>query len=809
MRKRGVAASLVFFLSHLCICGRVATAEDLVVFPEEIILSGPQATTRIVVVDNAATGLQKDLTRTAKYSIVDRRIATISESGIIAPRGEGQTQLIVVSGTRRREVPVSVTGLDRPAPVSFSNAVVPSLTKLGCNSGSCHGKAEGQNGFNLSVFGFAAQADFETLTKESRGRRINRVIPATSLILGKATGRVSHAGGRRTDERSIQYLTLLRWLSEGATFDRKPVSVTSIEVQPVEAKLSLDGRQQLRVIAHFSDATYRDVTNTAEFRSNADSIAMVSHDGLIDAKGLPGEAAVLIRFLDKMAVCAITIPLPGTDFKRPPTNNFVDQHVWDKLQRLGIQPSGLADDATFLRRVFLDTIGTLPNADETRSFLSDDKPTKRTQLIEQLLNRDEYSVYQSQKWADLLRLDSNALGSEASVAFNRWLRRQFRENRPYDEFVRDILTAKGSTRAESPAAMYVTLNEPQELGSSISQLFLGIRIQCAECHHHPFEKWSQEDYYSFAGLFTGVGQKTLPDGTKSILVKAGRNLKHPKMDSAVPAKGLGEVISTNADLAMPVDRRVHLADWMTSDTNPYFARAITNRIWASYFSRGLVDPVDDLRASNPASNEMLLNALADYLRKSNYDLKALTQVILESRTYQLSSEQNEDNADDHQNFSRADYRPLHAEVLLDAISQVTGVAEKFNGWPLGARAIEVWDNRMPSYFFRIFGRPTRTTVCACERGDAPSISQALHLLNSSEIGEKIQHRHGRVRQLADSSLSPTEIIDELYLSTVNRFPTVAERELMLKACSQDADRREMVEDLMWTLLNTKEFLFNH
>ncbi len=809
MQERSAPVPLVFLCAVVCACGAAVTAEDLVVYPDELDLSGPQATIQIVVVKNTAAGLQADLTRTAKYLIADSKVAVVSEFGVVEAKGDGQTQLVVVSGIDRRNVPISVTGFDRPAPVSFPYTVIPALTKLGCNSGGCHGKAEGQNGFKLSVFGFDAEADFETLTRENRGRRINRVIPATSLILGKATGRVPHVGGRRTDETSIHYRTLSRWLSEGATFESEPVAVTSIEVQPEQAMLSLDGRQQLRVIAHFSDASQRDVTHTAEFQSNADNVAALSHDGQVEAKGLPGEAAVLVRFLDQMAVCSVTIPQPETEFKRPPENNFVDRHVWDKLDRLGIQPSGLADDATFLRRVFLDTIGTLPTADETRIFLSSDELTKRTRLIEQLLNRNEYSFYQSQKWADLLRVDGNALGSESSVAFNRWLRRQFRENRPYDEFVRDILTARGSTRAESPAALYVTLNEPKELGSSISQLFLGIRIECAECHHHPFEKWSQEDFYSFAGLFTGVGQKTLPGGAKGILVKAGSDLKHPKMNAVVPAKGLGEDLPADANFVLPVDRRVHLADWMTSDTNPYFARAIVNRVWANYFSRGLIDPVDDLRASNPASNEALLTALADHLRESDYDLKVLTQTILGSRTYQLSSEKNDSNADDQQNFSRAGYRPHPAEVLLDAISQVTGVAEKFNGWPLGARAIEVWDNRMPSYFFRIFGRPTRTTVCACERGDAPSISQALHLLNSSEIGEKIQHRHGRVRQLADSDLGPDAIIYELYLSTVNRFPTDAERNLMLNACSQNADRREVVEDLMWTLLNTKEFLFNH
>jgi hypothetical protein len=586
--------------------------------------------------------------------------------------------------------------------------------------------------------------------------------------------------------------------------------VTAVEVQPANAVLALDGSCQLRAIAFFSNGTQRDVTDTAEFQSNAESVAAVSHDGRVQAKGLPGEAAVLVRFLKEMAVCHVTVPRTDTDFKSPPVHNFIDKFVWNKLQQLGIQPAELTDDATFLRRVFLDTIGTLPTTNEARTFLTSKQPDKRQELIGQLLNREEYGVYQSLKWADLLRLDGNALGPQSSVGFNRWLRKQFRENRPYDEFVRDILTAKGSTQAESPAALYLTLNEPKELGSSMSQLFLGIRIECAECHHHPFEKWSQGDFYAFAGLFTSVANKTLPNGAKAIMVKAGNDLKHPRTQEVTTAKGLGELLTPDdVPRTLPDDRREHLADWITSESNPYFSRAIVNRVWSSYFNRGLVDPVDDLRATNPASNEELLAALAEHIQQNRFDLKVLTRTILESRTYQLSHQKNESNGDDTQNFSRADFRPVPAEVLLDAICQATDVPEKFNGWPLGARAIEVWDNRMPSYFFRIFGRPTRTTVCACERGDAPRISQALHLLNSPEIDDKIRDSHGRVRRLLDSELSPGEVVDEMFLSTVSRFPTQLERELMLQAVDRSPDRREIFEDLMWTLLNMKEFLFNH
>ncbi|MEQ9409533.1 MAG: DUF1549 and DUF1553 domain-containing protein [Fuerstiella sp.] len=790
----------------------VTQAADLQVFPAQVRLDGPEAEVQLVVMSTTATdsstsGSTESASIEPVYAVADSTIAEVNSTGLIRPLRQGMTSVTITMADQRRSIPVTVEDLSQPFPVSFHNDVIPALTKLGCNSGGCHGKAEGQNGFKLSVFGFDAAADYEAMVKQNRGRRVNRVWPSESLILGKATGRVPHGGGRRTDEQSAPYRTVLRWLAEGAVLDERPVPITHIEAQPSASLLALNGRQQLRVVAHLADGTTRDVTRLSEFQSNADGVATVSGEGLVEAKGQPGEAAILMRFLDQLATMMVTIPRTDTDFNRPAEHNFIDRLVWDKLQRLGIQPSDTASDAEFLRRAFLDTIGTLPTTDEARRFLSDTSPGKRADLIDRLLARDEYSIYQSLKWADLLRLDGNALGPESAIGFHRWLRKQFRDNRPYDEFVQDILTARGSTQSESPAALYLTLNEPKELGSSISQLFLGVRIECAECHHHPFEKWSQEDFYSFAGLFTSVRQKNLPGGAKAIMATAGADLKHPKTSEPVMAKGLGE--SRAADAELPIDRRQHLAEWITRDSNPYFARTIVNRTWAAYFGRGLVDPVDDLRATNPASNEPLLTALADHLRESDYDLKTLQRTILESHTYQLSSTPTASNAEDEQNFSRVSYRAVPAEVLLDAICQVTGTKEKFNGWPVGARAIEVWDNRMPSYFFRIFGRPTRTTVCACERGDAPSISQALHLMNSPEISDKVAHRHGRARQLADSSLTPDDIIDELYLATLSRFPGEAERELMQEAFSASPDRRSVVEDLMWTLLNTKEFLFNH
>lgn len=786
-------------------------SDDLKVLPAQLELSGPLDRARVIVTRSTSEGLTQDVTHQVAYTIADNKVAEVSDEGIVTARSDGQTVLVVTLNQQTSTIPVSVTSCSTPDRSSFRHDVVPVLTKLGCNSGGCHGKAEGQAGFRLSVFGFDAPADHEALVKQNRGRRVNRVRPGASLLLGKATNRIPHGGGQRTETATVYYRTLEKWLSEGATFDDDSPALTSVEVQPAEAIMQVDGTRQVRVVAHFADNSIRDVSHLAEFQSNAEDVAAVTRDGQISGKGVPGEAAVLIRFLDKLAVCQVTLPRSGTKFIRPAENNFVDRLIWDKLERLGIQPSELSDDATFLRRVRLDTTGTLPSADEAERFIADSDPNKRAALIDRLLEREEYAVYQALRWSDVLRLDSNALGAESAVAFTRWLRQQFRNNRPYDDFVRDILTAKGSTRTEGPAALYLTLNKPTELGSSISQLFLGVRIECAECHHHPFEKWSQEDFYGFAGMFTGVSLKNLPGGAKAVTVKTGSDLKHPRTGQPVLARGLGQDLTaaTNAADNREADRRALLANWLTSADNPFFARSIVNRVWATYFERGLVDPVDDLRATNPASNEPLLAALTTHFQQHNFDLKELTRIILNSRTYQLSSVRNSTNADDHQNFSSAAFRPLPAEVLLDAISTATGVAEKFNGWPVGARAIEVWDNRMPSYFFRIFGRPTRTTVCSCERGDSPSISQALHLLNSPEISAKIQHRHGTARHLANSRQPPSEIVNRLYLTTLSRLPNDQERDLMLKTFSGSESRQEAVEDLLWTLMNTKEFLFNH
>ena len=525
------------------------------------------------------------------------------------------------------------------------------------------------------------------------------------------------------------------------------------------------------------------------------------------ASDIPGEAAILVRYLGHVTICRVTIPRPGVKFARPPENNFIDRLAWNKLEQLGIAPSDLTDDSTFLRRVFLDTIGTLPTAKESRDFLADARADKRAKLIDVLLERSEYADYWAMRWSDLLRVDRDTITPAGAVAFTRWLRKQFADNRPYDEIVRGILTARGSTADEGPAAIYKALTTPEEMSRSFSQLFLGVRIQCAQCHHHPSEKWAQDDYYALAGFFTGVGRKAPPGGSEAIFAVKGTELNHPRTAKPVPARALG---ATTADFSSTPDRRTVLATWMTTPDNPFFARAIANRLWAHYFGRGLVEPLDDLRATNPATNEPLLDELAKHLRDSKFDLKSFTRTLLNSRLYQLSGRTLPSNASDEQNFSHALPRAMPAEVLLDAISQATGSPEKFNGWPEGYRAIQIWDNRMPSYFFRIFGRPVRASVCECERSNEPSITQALHLMNSEEIQSKIRDKKGTARRLAKSDKKPTEVIDELYLSTLSRYPNEKERALMLKVFDEaGTDRIGAVEDVLWALLNTRGFVYNH
>ena len=784
-----------------------ATWGEVRISPASITLTRPEDSQQLLVTD-VEGDRQRDLTRSVRYQVAPPVVIMIDADGLVQPLADGSTILSIFVGASETKVAVTVTGFANPPPVSFQHEIVPILTKARCNSGGCHGKAEGQNGFKLSLLGFDAPFDYDALLKQGRGRRLSLAAPRQSLLVRKAIAETPHGGGLKIEPEGPQHLRLVRWIAAGALYEvPNDQPVTKIEVEPAEIVMRPGEARQLRVTAIDAAGARRCATVETDYISNAGQIVEASAGGLLQAGEFPGEAAILVRYLGHVGVCRVVVPRTGQTFPRPPENNFIDKHVADKLLKLGIQPGELSDDAGFLRRAHLDTIGTLPTAAEARQFLANTAPDKRDKLVAELLQRPEYATYWAMKWGDILRADKIKVTHQGTVGLTRWLQRQFAQNRPYDALVREILTAQGPVGSESPAAFFKAVDQPELASRSVSQLFLGVRIECAQCHHHPSERWGQDDYAALAGFFTGVSVKKLPGGTEAIISRGGVNVKHPRTGELVAARALG---AKDAEFTGITDRRQILADWMTQADNPFFAKAIANRLWAHYFGRGLVEPIDDLRATNPATNEPLLDALAAHLRAVKYDLKAFTRTLLASRTYQFSTVTNDSNREDRQHFSHAFPKALPAEVLLDAVSQATGTPEKFNGWPAGTRSIEVWDNRMPSYFFRIFGRPVRATVCECERSNEPSISQALHLLNSPEIHEKIASRAGIARQLSSSPRTPAESIDEIYLGTLSRFATPAERTVLEEAfAAADTTRQQAVEDVLWSVLNTKEFLYNH
>lgn len=785
---------------------QAASWSSLQISPDLLEIASPESSDQFLVTAIDSTGRRIDVTRSVTFSLSSAGVATISETGRIDPLSDGEVTLTARFKELSATALIRVHGIANPTPVSFRHDVIPLLSKSGCNSGGCHGKAEGQNGFRLSVFGFDPARDFDAIVRDSHARRVFPAAPEKSLLIQKAVASVPHGGGRRIEPGSRWHKILVRWISEGMSLDNESQDpIVAIKAEPADIVLAGKGTQQLRVLAITQSGTIRGITSEADFQSNNDVVAAVSREGLIQATNVPGEAAVLVRYMGHVAVSRITLPGPNINFTRPEELSFVDGLVWDKLQKLQIQPSPVSNDSMFLRRVFLDTIGTLPTSSEVRSFLADTDPDKRRKVIDALLERPEYADYWAQRWADLLQADKDIITPQGTVAMTRWIHQQITANTPWDRMVYDVLTAQGSTVGNSAAGFFQVQADPEKSARAVSQLFLGVRIECAQCHHHPFERWDQKDYFALAGFFTGVDRKSLPGGALKIVDKPGEDLKHPRTSEPVPAAGLGAAPAMFPD---PKDRRRVLALWLTAKENSLFVRSIVNRLVGHYWGRGLVEPVDDLRATNPASNEPLMLALADHLIEVNFDLKAFTRTLLNSRVYQLDSAITDSNRLDDQNYSRAAIKPMPAEVLLDAMSQATGIPERFNGWPEGYRAIQVWDNKLPSLFLETFGRPVRQSVCACERGVEPSMAQALHLMNSETTTVKIEDRRGRAASLAASDLPPNIIIEELYLATVSRFPTAQEQELMQRSLTDAEDRRKAVEDILWTLLNTREFVFN-
>jgi len=804
--------AVVFRLQAVIFCAAVpsvTTATDatsLIVIPQNVLLQGPEASDQIVVLRSTEAGTV-DITGQVQFEWPQQSIAEVLPGGRILPRTEGTAELRIRDQQLVADISVTVSGLLDPEPVSFHADVLPVLTRAGCNSGGCHGRAEGQNGFRLSVFGSDPGADHAALVSEGRGRRVFAAVPENSLLLRKATAEIPHGGGQKFSAGSRWYRMLRRWISEGMQLDSaEEDDVVRLRVQPEQMVLTAGMHRQLRVLAELRDGSFRPITAECDFESNQDDVADVDSQGQVTGVDVPGEAAILVRYAGHVTISRVIRPQPESTFQRPAENNFVDRLVWDRLQLLGIPVGQPADDATYLRRVFLDVTGTLPTPAEVREFLADTRSDRREQIVRDLMQRPEYASFWAQRWADLLRVDKDIIAPEGAVGMTRWIRSRIETNQPYDQFVREILTAGGSTFAASPAGFFQVHATPEDLARSTSQLFLGVRIECAQCHHHPFERWGQEDYFAWAGFFTGVKSSAQPGGGSKIRGLAGKPMAHPRTGVEIAPAPLG---SAPASLSAEMDWREGVSDWMTSRDNPWFARMIANRMWSWYFGRGLVEPIDDLRSTNPASNEPLLDALAEHLVELNFDLQQFALLLTQSAVYQLDASTVAGNSTDDRNGSHALWRPLQAEVLLDAVSQATGTAAEFNGWPVGYRAIEIWDNKLPSRFLSVFGRPQRQTVCSCERGMEPSIAQALHLMNSETTLQQITSRHGRCAKLAESDQSPSEIIDELYLCTLSRFPSDAERQAMLPTFSEAASRSEAIQDLLWVLLNTREFVFNH
>ena len=709
--------------------------------------------------------------------------------------------------------------------VSFVNDVVPLLTKAGCNSGVCHAKAgNGQNGFRLSLLGFEPKEDFEYVVKDSRGRRLSLADPESSLLLRKATANLPHGGGLRVQEPSAEYSTLVNWIRQGASNDADTASqLVSVEVQPNHASVKRGAQQQLKVIARYSDERERDVTSTALFESNDSAMAQVTPGGLVRILDLPGKVAVMVRYQSRVSVFNASVPLGAEVRELPPSRNFVDDSVFANLKELGIPPSPICDDATFLRRVSMDIAGRGPTDEERTHFFASQEANKREQVIDGLIRSSEYADFFANKWTAMLKnRRDDASDITSNFAFHAWVRDSLLANKPYDQMVRELLAATGTVIANPPVVWYKRVKEPKQQVEDVAQLFLGVRMQCAQCHHHPFERWSQDDYYSFSAFFTQVGRKpTATRGEDMIFhkrgmaaatnIKSGHVLKPAALGDAIPA------------IAADEDPRLKLADWMSSPSNPFFAKAIVNRYWKHFFRRGLVEPEDDIRETNPPSNPELLAALEQHFIASGFDLKSLVKIITSSNAYQLSAVPNQYNIADQQNYSRYYPRRLQAEVFLDAIDDLTSSRTEFPNLPSGTRAIALPDNSYNngSPFLKVFGRPENESVCECERVQSSSLAQCLHLINAKDIKSKLATSNGRADRLAKSDQSSEEKIRELYSVAFSREPRADElnagkdflAEPGVDAAGNPIDpqkaNQEVFQDLIWALINTKEFLFNH
>ena len=808
------------FTFRLLLFFAVATtgvAAELQVYPPSVRLQHPKASQRIVVQyqEEVVAG---QVIEGLKLEIENPSVA-ILEGEFVKPLMDGETHLVASFDNLTKRIPIKVSGQGQEFRWSFRNHVESVLSKAGCNGGACHGARAGQNGFRLTLFGFDLAADYSYLTRQARGRRIVPSDPGRSLLLTKPTGALPHKGGVRLDVNEIEYRVLAEWIAAGAPGpgNDDPV-IESLEVLPPLTTQKVGASQQLVVMARFSDGHVEDVTRWAKYTSVDLNVANVGEHGEVKFVGA-GEGAIKVWYLNLNALNFNTVrfneELLGGE--SPQQNNFIDEIVNRKLAELRVPVSPLCDDPTFIRRLYVDAMGVLPTPKEYQAFLADRRPSdvKRAALIDEVLSRPEFVDYWAYKWSDLLLVTGARLRPAAVEAYYNWIRERVANNTPWDVMVREVVTASGSALENGAANFYALHQSPEEMAETVAQAFMGLSINCAKCHNHPLEKWTNDQYYGMANMFSRVrakgwgGDFRSGDGNRIVFSDTQGELIQPSTGKPQPPRPLDAEALPFDDTG---DRRIALSEWLTSRENTYFAKSITNRVWANYLGVGLVEPVDDMRVTNPASNQELLERAADYLVEYEFDLKKLMRVILSSATYQRSSVAVEGNVADKRFYSRYYPRRLQAEVLLDAVSQVTGVSSVFKDREQGTRALQLPDSSVDSYFLSTFGRPDRIITCECERTDEPSVTQVLHLYNGDTLNQKLQSNEGRIEKLFSQKTPAAVAVKTAYLDALTREPTELELQRLVAILDSEAnlaEKRLVLEDLYWSLLTSKEFIFNH
>jgi Protein of unknown function (DUF1553)/Protein of unknown function (DUF1549) len=786
------------------------------VAPNAVTLSGVRDARQLVVTGLYPGNLSRDLTHATEVKVEPAGIVEVQDGLFLRGKADGTAKITLTSGGKSLTLPVTVTKMTQPAPASFRNEVVAALNVGGCNAGACHGTPSGKNGFKLSLRGYDPASDYLQLSRDQFGRRSDKHDPMASLFMLKGLGRVPHEGGARFGATSVPAEMISAWLGEGMKDDAPTLpAVQSIAVFPgSRVQLAPAKWQQLSVVATFADKSVRDVTRLTNFSSSDPAVADVTPNGLVEFKR-PGEVAILCRYLEEMQSVRLMYLEPREGYKWPNISeaNLVDTHVFAKLKQMTILPSELCTDYEFIRRAYLDCIGRLPTTVEAKAFQENKAPDRRAKLIDQLLAQPEFADFWTLKWADVLRSSRKSIQLKGSHAFHEWLRGRIAENVPVDVMVKELLTANGNTFNNPPANYYRIAKDPLGLAESTAQLFMGVRMQCAKCHNHPFERWTQDDYYGFAAWFARVKQKPEPGGKPNTPNSA--EVIYSLREGEVTQPRSGKVMKPryisvgDADVKPGTDRREALAEWLASPGNPFFAKSVTNRVWFHLMGKGIVDPVDDFRDSNPSSNDELLDALAKDFSAKKFDLKHLVRTIMNSRTYQLSAVPNETNKDDAKYFSHAVTKLLTAEQLLDALCDVTAVPEKFAGLPAGTRAIQLVDGEVNHPFLKAFGQPARELACECERESDGNLGQALQLINGPTVNEKVRNAGNRLGGLLSAKKTELEILDEIYYAALARPAFEDERKVALAHIAKGADKRKAWEDVLWAVINTREFLFRH